>query len=331
MPRRSKGPTLWLDKKRQQWVIRDKQRFVRTGIPAGDDAAAQEKLAEYIGEKFKPDRSKDPKIDVVLLVYLNEHAPTLARKENAVHTVGNLNKWWADKLVSEITAANCREYAKHRPQAAARRDLETLRAAVGYWHENYGPLSSIPKFKLPEKGRGRDRWLTRTEARQLRRSAMATPHLYRFIVIGLLTGSRTSSILNLKWKWIDFDRGLMLRREPTAAELKNKKYPTLRMGRALTRILRRWKKIDDGKSEYVCHYQGEKITRLRRSWGTALKASKLEGKISPHTLRHTRTTWLMQAGVDLWEAAGALGMSPRTLETTYGHHHPDYQKNAAEV
>jgi hypothetical protein len=35
--------------------------------------------------------------------------------------------------------------------------------------------------------------------------------------------------------------------------------------------------------------------------------------------------------VDLWEAAGSLGMSPETLRTVYGKHHPDFQKNAAEV
>lgn len=42
------------------------------------------------------------------------------------------------------------------------------------------------------------------------------------------------------------------------------------------------------------------------------------GKVTPHTLRHTAATWLMQAGVDMWEAAGFLGMSVAVLERTYG-------------
>ena len=37
----------------------------------------------------------------------------------------------------------------------------------------------------------------------------------------------------------------------------------------------------------------------------------------------------MQRGTDLWEAAGFLGMSAETLERTYGHHHPDFQSQAA--
>lgn len=53
--------------------------------------------------------------------------------------------------------------------------------------------------------------------------------------------------------------------------------------------------------------------------------------MTPHTLRHTRATWLMQAGVDMWEAAGSLGMTVETLQNTYGHHHADFQKRAAEA
>ena len=56
---------------------------------------------------------------------------------------------------------------------------------------------------------------------------------------------------------------------------------------------------------------------------------ELEGKVTPHTLRHTAATWLMQNGVPMWEAAGFLGMSKEILEKTYGHHHPDHMKAAA--
>jgi hypothetical protein len=39
----------------------------------------------------------------------------------------------------------------------------------------------------------------------------------------------------------------------------------------------------------------------------------------------------MQAGVDLWEAAGWLGMTVEQLEANYGRHHPDFQEEAAEA
>jgi hypothetical protein len=50
-----------------------------------------------------------------------------------------------------------------------------------------------------------------------------------------------------------------------------------------------------------------------------------------HTLRHTAATWLMQRAAPMWEAAGFLGMSEKTLRDTYGHHHPDHLRGAADA
>ena len=52
--------------------------------------------------------------------------------------------------------------------------------------------------------------------------------------------------------------------------------------------------------------------------------------VTPHTLKHTAATWLMQSGTDPWQAAGFLSTSVQTLLRVYGHHHPDYQRQAAE-
>lgn len=54
-------------------------------------------------------------------------------------------------------------------------------------------------------------------------------------------------------------------------------------------------------------------------------------EVTPHTLRHTAATWLMQRRADLWEAAGFLGMSVEQLERTYGHHHSDHLKSARDA
>jgi hypothetical protein len=43
---------------------------------------------------------------------------------------------------------------------------------------------------------------------------------------------------------------------------------------------------------------------------------------------HTAATWLMQAGVDAFEAAGYLGMSVERLLEVEGHHHPAFQEKA---
>jgi hypothetical protein len=49
------------------------------------------------------------------------------------------------------------------------------------------------------------------------------------------------------------------------------------------------------------------------------------------TLRHTAATWLMQAGVDKWEAADFLGMTIEMLDRVYGHHHPQHLQQTAKA
>jgi len=81
---------------------------------------------------------------------------------------------------------------------------------------------------------------------------------------------------------------------------------------------------------YVLHDHGARIGDIKKGFAAACKRAELED-VTPHTLRHTAATWLMQAGVPLWEVAGFLSMSVETLQRVYGHHHPDYMRGAAEA
>lgn len=105
----------------------------------------------------------------------------------------------------------------------------------------------------------------------------------------------------------------------------------MRLGRRILAHLRRWKRIDGPLVTHVIHYDGQPIKSVKRSWAQAVKRAGLSDDVTPHCLRRTRATWLMQAGVDMWEAAGHLGMTTTMLERVYGKHHPDWQKKASEV
>jgi integrase len=329
MPRRRLPPRLYLDRTRGQWIIRDGARLIRTGCAERDRDGAEARLAAYLGQKHAPQRGRSPLIADVLLAYASEHLPHTRSVKNATYNVSNLSAWWGDKRLAEVTARNCRAYAEGKKPAAARRDLETLRAAIRHWHREYGPLPFVPAVVLPPKPQPRERWLTRSEVARLLWVARRTPHLARFILLGVYTGSRSGSLLALRWSWIDLASGVMLRRAPGTAESK-KRAPPVKLGSRIRAHLRRWRRLD-GNATYVCHYNGQRIMKMRRSWRTAVRAAQFGNEVTPHTLRHTRATWLMQAGVDHWEAAGHLGMSLEMLERNYGHHHPDAQRRAAEV
>jgi integrase len=331
MPRRSLGPRLYWDRTRKTWVIRDGPAFIRTG--AGEDGRrdAEKSLARYIAAKYFPEPSGAPLIDDVLAAYGSEHAPHTRRPENAAHTIANLLKWWSGLRVADVTARRCREFSATRRLAAARRDLETLRAAIGYWHREYGPLPSVPAVVLPDKSPPRERWLTRSEAARLLWAARRRRYLVRFILIGLYTGTRSGAILELKWEWIDLERGIMRRREAGESEVETKRRPVHRLNRRLLSHLRRWRRLDGGQVGQVVHNKGQPVTKLRNAWVAARERAGLDPGVSPHVLRHTRVTWLLQAGVSIWETAGSVGMSAETVDRTYGHHSPSFQKRASEV
>lgn len=331
MGRKRAAPRLWLDQRPGRgWCILDGGQFIRTGCAESDRAGAEKKLAEYLGDKYKPSPSADPLIAEILLTYAREHLANTRSAKNAAYNVEALSRWWGAKRLADINPTNCKAYAATKSASAARRDLEVLRGAVNYWHKFKHPLPVIPAVVMPPKAEPRERWMTRNEAAQLLWQARHTPHLARFILLGIYTGSRSGVLMRLEWSWIDLKRGIMARRAPGAREAKNKRTPKVKLGRRILAHLKRWRRIDGPNGKYVCHYNGQKIDKLRRSFPAAVKAAKLKG-VTPHSLRHTRATWIMQKGVDPWEAAGHLGMSVETLMRVYGHHHPDFQKSAAEV
>jgi integrase len=331
MGRKRAAPRLWLDQRPGRgWCILDGGEFIRTGCAEPDRAGAEKKLAEYLGDKYKPQPSANPLIAEMLTAYGREHLIRTRSAKNAAYNVESLLRWWGGKSLSDINPANCKAYAATKSDSAGRRDLEVLRGAIRHWHKWHGPLTTIPSVIMPPKCEPRDRWMTRDEAAQLLWNARRTPHLRRFILLGLYTGSRSGVLLRLEWSWIDLKNGVMSRRAPGTSEAANKRAPKLKLGRRILTHLRRWKRIDGKNAKYVVHYNGQKITKLRRSFSGAVKAAKLKG-VSPHILRHTRATWLMKKGVAPFEAAGHLGMSVETLMRVYGHHHPDFQKSAAEV
>ena len=371
MPRRSKGARLWLRPARRKggrliasavWIIVDGNRHIATGCLRHQAGEAEKRLAAYIAEKYRPSRlSRDiDQIDIadVLSIYLDDCGPRMADQPKLERCIARLNDYWGGKMLSEVTTAECRAYAHSRGKTGGTRtDLETLRAAINH-HAKENLHYGTVRVTLPPKGPPRDRWLTRSEAAKLiwacwryheqqtvhrgrkKGQLIATDkrplrHLARFILVGLYTGTRASAIASaspyrgMGHSFVDLDQGIYYRLA-SGKRTTNKRQTPAPIPPRLLAHMRRWVRRGIVTSHFV-EWQGAPIKSVKTSFKHAVSLAGLWGKVTPHTLRHTAATWLMQRGVPMWQAAGYLGMSAQMIERTYGHHHPDYMRGAAHA
>lgn len=371
MPRRSKGARLWLRPARRErgrtvanaiWIIVDGNKHVATGCLKEQVSEAERRLAAYIADKYRPSRqARDiDRIDIadVLSVYLEDCGPRMVDQPKLERCIGRLNDYWGGKMLSEVTAAECRTYAQSRGKTGGTRtDLETLRAAINH-HAKESLHYGTVRVMLPPKGPPRDRWLTRDEAAHLIRACwryreMQTVHrgrlkgkeietekrplrhLARFILIGLYTGTRAGAIAsaspyrNTGHSFVDLDQGIFYRLA-IGRRATNKRQSPAPIPPRLLAHMRRWVRRGIITSHFV-EWHGSPVKSVKTGFNHAVALAGLWGRVTPHTLRHTAATWLMQRGVPIWQAAGYLGMSAAMIERTYGHHHPDYMRGAAQA
>ena len=235
--------------------------------------------------------------------------------------------------------------------SAARRELEDLRAAINLPpHAKDCAPNSCAVRSAGQAGQSRERWLDAFgggpadfgrawRARQIigdkdTRRAVGR-HVARFILVGLYTGTRSSAICGAALMptigrgHVDLDGGVFYRRAigPPADE---KAPDASKLPTRLLAHMRRWQRQGLSR-KLIVEWNGRGVASVRKGFAAAVRGAGLGAEVTPHILRHTCATWLMQSGVDLWDAAGFLGMTMQQLEATYGHHHPDFQHNAARA
>jgi integrase len=386
MPRRAKGPRLYLKQRAGRdaaWIIRDGTYEESTGCGVGCMSDAEQRLGEYIlGKTLKEGagaaRSKrDPAqvaIAEVLALYAAEHATTLkADPKSTAGFVKHLLGWWGDKMVADVKRSTCKAYVAHRTaqpirhgatgrmvsDQTARRELETLSAAIGYWHGE-DPLYTRPTVWLPDKPESQRDALTRNQAAALLKAARGyrwdveagawkrlrdsgpsnRAHMKRFILLGLYTGSRSKVITSLLREespahpFQDLDKGMIYRRGRAERETANKRRPVVKLPPRLLAHMRRWDRKDRALKETpssIIHHGGNPVGKVRRGFDACAADAGLPEDVTPHWLRHTAATWLMEGGADIWDACAYLGMSPKMLIDNYGHHRPDHNAGAIKA
>ena len=345
MPRKRLPARLYLRERQgrePRWVIIDGRKEIDTGCSHGDYKGAEEKLGAHIAAHRQIDTSiRNPAqisvADVIALYLKTKPEPP------ACYHGTPLLAFFGLKTLRDINGQLCRSYTAERgktvTRSTVRRELGTLQAAINFWHVE-SPLEAVPKVWKPEEGARRERVLTRNEAARLLWAArkLRLPYVARFILLGLYTGTRHATILALRWTesadagWLDPQAGIIYR-AGRAEKQTRKRRTAARMPDRLLAHVRRWASLDlsQGPQTAVIRYKGKPITRQQRGWEAVVKAAGLGSDVTPHVLKHSATTWLLRAGMDIWDVAGLTSTTTKTLEGVYGHHSPEFQQATAQA
>jgi integrase len=252
-----------------------------------------------------------------------------------------INAYHAEHTLSVVPKITMPQKADGRQRWLTRNEAARLfGAAIGYvWDVSLGRW----KRKLDGGLFRRERWIIN------RRRPAA-----RFILVGLYSARREETIRRTQWlpttahPWMNLN-AMIYQGRGTDEQATKKRRPPAKIANRLRPHLVRWRAIDARRSAELraagLLKDGEEIRfvvnrmpdgqplagKIRSAWEGILEDAGLGEDVVRHSLRHTAATWQMQAGTDLWEAAGWLGMTVEQLEQNYGHHHPDFQEEAAEA
>jgi len=342
MPRpKAERPTYSLTRRGARYYVQwwEGGRAQRISCRTSNQAAARRFLAEFKAGRAAPLIPAAPTLGAILDGYEAEraphtHSPTLKyccaalRRHLADLPADLLNK----EQVRAYVAARRKEGAGGAPARRARREISdgtlirelgALRAALAWAvHENWIPTA--PHVERPHAPPPRDRWLTRDEAARLLAATVA-PHARLFIALALHTAARSGAILQLTWDRVNLtartiDMGASRGRKRRARHLpiNDALRPLLEVAAAAA------------TTQWVIEHGGAPVASIKTAFRAAATRSGIAG-VTPHTLRHTAVTWMVQADVPLPMVAAYAAMSQQMVERVYGHHSPDWMRRAAEA
>ncbi len=290
-------------------------------------------LRDYVAELARPPADERVTVERLLAAYLqNRIKRQKPGADRLRYCHAALSGFFGGWEIADIDGDACIDYRTHREThgiapRTVRTELESLRAALhwGQTAEGGRVVTEMPDLELPPKGHARERYLTTEEAQRLL-DACKPRHLKLFVALGLYTAARRGAILSLTWDRVDFENRRIDYRTPNEIVTKKRKVP-VPMAEALFAIMSAAHAKAD--SPFVIERAGDRIASIRHGFTTAVQGAGLVGVVTPHTLRHTAVTWMLQRRVTIWDAAGFAGMTAEMVQKTYGHHVPDYGADAA--
>lgn len=271
-------------------------------------------------QKQKTTRTDD--VVTLLSQYQAEHEVVAWKRLK--YAIQALTGYWSGKVVSDINIPSCRQYTAFRMDqgvslSTIARELTCLRAACNHAHR-WERLDRVPSFEVPTDLPKREVWLFKDELKRL--IDVAGPTMKLFIRLCYGTGSRRAAIEQLYWDQLNFSRKTI-----NLAKLgeKNtcKRRPTVPMGDLYDILLPLFENrsgfwvLDNNGRDML--YEFEKTCKKAGLLNVEQRDGRPAGKITPHVLRHSRATHLLEDGASIFAVSKLLGDTPTTVQRVYGH------------
>lgn len=337
---RTNNPSYSLAERKGRFYVQwwDGKQKKRVSLGTADREEAKRALRQFLAGVDSPLPPEQPLVSDILAGYIEDRRPRVKSIASIEYACAALNVHLGDLKPEHLTRQVCRKYAEQRRAQGARspswktrkplsngtiiREIVTLRAALK-WAVSEKWISEAPQIEAPPAPAPRERWLTRDEAKRLLAHIKA-PHVHLFVLIGLYTGARTGAILELEWSRVDLATGII----HFGAGEGNKRRSIVPMVPQLRDALNAAAQIRT--SDWVIEFYGKPVKSVRHAFRDAAESANL-ADVTPHTLRHTCATWMVMNGVPFEMVAKFLGNSVEMIERVYGHHSPDWLRQAAKA
>jgi integrase len=249
-------------------------------------------------------------------------------------------------------------------RSTAQKDLRMLRTALN----DALARRFIPhevKFRINvTAAASKDVWLTKAEVRRMldvcepretergedgkvtarRRNR---DHLYAFILISTATAARKEAVLSLGWDQVYIPRPEDMPEDVRLMDIEtmtvngnayidfgdghgNKRRPTMPIGKNW--LLMNYLVFGGDKEQpYVISYRGKSVKDIKKGLAKVVDEAGMKKKVTPHTLKHTAITWMVQSGMKLTTISELTNTSEKILRSVYSHHRPDYQAELGDA
>ncbi|WP_395001536.1 tyrosine-type recombinase/integrase [Sphingomonas sp.] len=244
------------------------------------------------------------------------------------HFKQRLDPYFGNTRIDQIKDFAVLHYVRERlvagaTQATVNRELATLsnylRCAVNWkWMRS----DRLPEIQLGPEPRKSITVLSEVQCNDLMLAAKQDQdqRLWLFVMFGLNAAMRHSEILRARYERIDFERRRLFIPEAKAGE---RDQP---LTQALVDVLISQRRMETDKQGWIFptvlkgQSKAGRRTNMARPFARAVIRAGLDpDKVTPHTMRHTAITRLVQAGVDLPTIQRISGHKTLAMVLRYTH------------